>query len=206
MPKEGLTMNAVTFQKEGHKYFDAEGREVPSVSEILKHFGISDIDSMRKFIGNEALEASAEFGTCVHQTCALHDQDNLAECDPLVIPWLNGWKSFVKDYNPSFLSIEEPMASVIWGFAGTPDRVTSDGKYNYIVDIKTGVKTVAEEIQTALYQILAEENLKIKIAKRYSIHLSEGFYKIVPHEDKGNINTAKCLLGIYTFKKTKGLL
>jgi hypothetical protein len=57
---------------------------------------------------------------------------------------------FLKDYSPAFLSIEQPMISSIWGFAGTPDRVTSDGKYKYIVDIKTGVRTVAEEIQTAL--------------------------------------------------------
>lgn len=199
-------MNTVTFQKEGHKYFDASGREVPSVSKIIEHFGISNIDSVRKFVGPAALEASADFGTVVHQTCALHDIDDLAECDPLVLPYLNGWKSFLEDYNPTFLSIEKPMISGVWGYAGTPDRILSDGKYLYVVDIKTGVRTIAEEIQTALYQILAEENIGDRISKRYSVHLSEDDYIIIPHDDKSNINVAKCLLTIYNFKKQKGLL
>lgn len=199
-------MNAVTFQKEGHKYFDATGHEVPSVSEILKHFGISKMEDVRKFIGEGAMDASSNFGTIVHDTCALFDKDDLAECDPLVKPYLNGWKSFLKDYSQQFLTVEKPMISSVWGFAGTPDRITSDGKYAYVVDIKTGVKTVAEEIQTAFYQILAEETLDLKISRRYSIHLSENYYSIVPHSNKGNINIAKSLITIFNYKKGKDLL
>ena len=199
-------MNKVTFQKDGHKYFDGSGKEVPSVSAILQHFGISQMERVRQMIGDAAIDASSEFGTVVHQTCALNDLDDLASCDELVLPWLKGWRSFLNDYNPQFLSVEKPMISDVWGFAGTPDRITSDGKYAYVVDIKTGVKTVAEEIQTAMYQILAEENMDLKIAKRYSIHLSEGYYKIVPHDDKRDIQIAKSLLTVYNYKKSKGIL
>lgn len=196
-------MNAVTFQKEGHKYFDKSGREVPSVSEILRHFGISQIETVRKFVGDSAVDASSDFGTIVHDTCTLWDKNDLAECDPLVVPYLNGWKRFKVDYVPTFLTIEEPMISTVWGFAGQPDRV----EVGLIIDdIKTGVNTVAEEIQTALYQILFEENYGKKIQKRRSIHLQENGYKIIPHDDKSNINIAKCLLSVYNFKKSKGLL
>lgn len=199
-------MNAVTFKKQSHEYFDESGRNVPCVSDILKHFGISKMEDVRKFVGDSVMDASSNFGDVVHATCALHDQDDLAECDPQIFPYLKAWKSFLKDYNPQFLAVEKPMISGIWGFAGTPDRITSDGKYSYVVDIKTGVKTVSEEIQTALYQILAEESLNLKIAKRYSIHLTENYYSIVPHSDRSDINTAKSLITAYNYKLRKGLL
>lgn len=196
-------MKTVTFQKDGHKYFNANGHEVPSVSEILRHFGISQIDKVRAIQGDAVIDASSDFGTVIHDTCSLHDMDDIAECDPLVIPYLNGWKKFKEAYKPVFLVIETPMVSEVWNFAGTPDRVEV---VMTIDDIKTGVVTVAEKIQTALYSILVEENLKTKVRNRRSIHLDENSFKIVPHSDASDINTAKCLLNIYNFKKQKGLL
>jgi hypothetical protein len=206
MPEGGQVMNAVTFQKEGHKYFDAAGREVPSVSKILQHFGYSDIESVRKFIGDAAVDASSEFGSVVHDTCALYDKDDLAGCDPLVELYLNGWKKYRMVYKPTFIAIEQPLVSKIWGFAGQPDRVEDKANFLAIPDIKTGVVTIAEKIQTALYQILVEENYGQKVIARMSVHLSENNYSIVPHKDKNDINIAKCLLTIYNDKRSKGLL
>ena len=151
-------MNKVTFQEEGHKYYNSNGVKVPCVSDILEHFGFSDFS----FVDPKVLKASQDFGSNVHYTTHLYDIDDLAECDSQVEPYLNGWICFKEDYGiKKFDVIEQPLYSKVWGFAGTPDRVVGDK----LPDIKTGAKMAHHKIQTAFYQILVEENYKIKIKK-----------------------------------------
>jgi hypothetical protein len=199
-------MNKVTFDKDTHSYFDASGKKVPCVSDILAHFGISQIDKVRSFIGEQVLKDAADFGTAVHDTTRLHDLNDLAGYDSAIEPWLQSWKNYVWDYKPNFVAIEQSLLSTVWGFAGTPDRVGKAGNGLRVDDLKTGVETVAERIQTAMYAILVEENYGQKVTYRGSIHLRAFDYKIVPHTDKNDIQTAKSLLTIWNFKKSKGLL
>ncbi len=194
-------MNSVTFQEEGHLYTNEHGIEVPSVSAILEHFGFSDFS----MVSPKVLEAAQDFGTNVHKTTALHDIDDLAECDSIIQPYLEGWIKFKNDYSiawDDFDLIEVPLYSRVWNFAGTPDRVFG----NTLPDIKSGAKMAHHKIQTALYQILVEENYKIKIKKRYGVYLTAGNYKIDPHKDKTDISIAKSLIQLYNFKKREKLL
>jgi len=192
-------MNKITFQEDGHLYFNEHGVEVSSVSSILEYFGISNWD----IVDARILEAAQEFGKNVHETTRLSDEDDLESCDPLVNLYLEGWKKFRQDNAISnFDIIEVPLYSKVWGFAGTPDRVCG----SMLPDIKTGTKTVAHKIQTAFYQILVEENYKIKIKKRLSVYLKEGKYNHDPHKDKSDLSIAKSLISIYNFKKRENLL
>ena len=154
-------MTHVKFIPETHKYFDKTGREYPSVSSILQHFGISQIDKMKAIHGEEHIKILADFGHEVHKLTAADDRGELDdwEYDHSVNPWLAGWAKYRMDSEVKFIAIEEPLISRVWGFAGTPDRIAEGGSnWLEIPDIKTGAKTVAEELQTAFYAILAEEN------------------------------------------------
>jgi len=195
----GQGMNKIHFQEEGHLYFNERGVKVPCVSDILAHFGFSDFS----FVNPEVLKAAQDFGSNVHATTHLYDIDDLAECDPQVEPYLDGWIKFKAAYGfDEFEVIEEPMYSKVWGFAGMPDRVFKD----ILPDIKTGSQMVHHKIQTAFYQILVEENYKIKIRKRLSVYLRENKYFTDFHKDRTDINIAKSLASIYNFKRKEKLL
>ena len=197
-------MNKILFEPEGHIYTTPEGLVVPSVSEILEHFGISDFSR----VNGRVLEAAQNFGSVVHKTCELYDKDDLAECDPQIQPYLDQWNNFKGDeLFSSFEIIETPLYSKMWCFAGTPDRINYGNKgFNVLLDIKTGSEYPAHRVQTAFYQILVEENYKIKIKNRVCVYLGPDKYHAVEHKDKSDINIAKSLISIYNFKKREGLL
>lgn len=194
-------MNKITFIKDGHKYFNEHDIQVESVSEILEHFGIADYSH----VNEKVLKAAQDFGIVVHDTCYLSDIDDLAECDPQVEPYLFQWQKFLSDHHipwDEFDLIEKPLYSKIWGFAGTPDRIFLDK----IIDIKTGQPSLAHKIQKAMYQILAEENLDIKIKERWTVYLTANDYKVVEHKDKEDVSIAKSLVALFNWKKREGLL
>lgn len=192
-------MIPVTFEEEGHRYLDEAGKVVPGWSRMAKHFGLVDYS----MVDPAALRAAAEFGKVVHETCAMYDMGDLESCDPAVEPYLDGWKKFLNDLNPKFKAIEIPLMSKVWGFAGTPDRVykvSRDG----ILDIKTGEPVPVTDLQTAAYQILAEENLKVNIKERITIKLLPGDYRLIQHKNPNDINTVKGLLALYRWKRQNG--
>jgi hypothetical protein len=181
------------FKEEGHEYRDKAGKKYPSVSYLLERFGYSEIEKVRKFIGDDKMNRSAEFGRVFHHTTVLDDHDKLGSCDQEIEPYLVGWRQFIQDVRPKFISYEESLLSVL-GFAGTPDRVEDAGKWLNVPDIKTGVWTRAEEIQTAFYAILVEEHYKRPVKDRYSVHVKPFSYTIVRHKNKNDINIARCIL------------
>lgn len=200
-------MNKVTFIPEGHKYIDGNGNEVPSVSRILEWFKITDIDKVRRIHGDEYIDHCSAAGTEIHRICTLDDQGKLKRGDwnPEFTPWLNAWRKYRDEYKPNFLAIEQPLVSMVWGFAGQPDRVEDCGKWLDVIDIKSGVKMKAHEYQTAMYQILIEENYKMKVRQRTCVYLKEDDYKQDRFKNQGIINDVKCLLRTYQLQKQMGV-
>lgn len=201
-------MKKVIFTEEGHKYHDETGKEYPSVSSILEHFGISNMEMVRRIHGDEYMDYTAKAGTEIHRITKLDDLGQLKRGDwnPEFTPWLNAWRQYKEQYKPVFMAIEQPLISEVWGFAGTPDRIEDWGKWAEIGDLKSGVRTRAQAYQTALYQVLVEENYKVKVKKRKCIHLKKDEYKLYPYEDKGIINDVKCLLRTYNIQKSMGVI
>ena len=194
-------MNAPSFNDDGHVY-TMQGRFYPSVTQIIKHFGMVDYSQIHPAI----LEASCNFGKVFHQTSAMLDHGTLGFYDPLLEPWMQAYRMFLSDFGPEFLLIEEAMASRMWGFAGTPDRVyAKDGKIG-VYDIKTGSDQEATAIQTAGYQVLIEENHpEFKVRERFSLILSPNNYKIIPYKEAIDINTFKSMVNVLKWKLRRGL-
>jgi hypothetical protein len=191
-------MNKITFNADEHLYTNEFGIEVPSATQLLKEFGISNYDN----VDGRVLDAAANFGTNVHQTTHLFDINNLEYCDPQIQPYLDQWIKFRKEYNVNgFQIIEEPLYSSTWGYAGMPDRVFN----GILTDIKSGCKTVAHQIQTALYKILIEENYDFKIKERWVVYLQPDGYKVEKHKDRTDIQIAKSLAQLYQWKKLNKL-
>ena len=193
-------MEKVIFDSVEHQYFDLNKKEYPSVTKILKHFGMTpDYDRF----GNEA---SKNFGLAVHKVTELYDRGTLDDFNynSKLDPWLEGYKMFLEEYKPSWISIEEPMISKVWGFAGTTDRVCVI-KRNVLFDIKTGSPDPYHGIQTGGYEVLAEENLNIKIKKRYTLYLATNNFTLVQNENRSDRSIFIGLALAYSFKKRNKL-
>lgn len=125
----------LTFEPQGHVY-RYDGRVVPSVSEIIA--------SCQSFVGipPAVLQAAADRGTDVHLACELDDKGILDETSvaDYVLPYLEAWRRFMREQQPTWSYIEEPMYHRLMDYAGTPDRVGFIGELFVVADIKTVVQ------------------------------------------------------------------
>ncbi len=198
-------MHKVFFRAEDHRYFldEAMTREVPGVSSLVEHFGLSNIGELKAMGKSALLERKADEGTKIHETLKFLDEDTLATYDLKLEPHIYWWRRFKAEYKADFLLIEEPLVSHVWGFAGTPDRYWLDN----LPDIKTGKHQRVHEIKSALYKILIEENFpKFKVKNRFTVEIGSTGYKVIKHTDRNDEAVAKSLLTLYNYKRKAGLL
>ena len=180
----------------------------PRVTSILQENKLIDFSMVRKDI----MERACTFGSACHKATELHDLGTLDidSLDPAIVPYLEGWKNFLKDYGLTFTpeEIEQRLVSKRHGFTGAPDRWHT--KKGLLIDIKsTTAMYPATAIQTMAYQMLIEETLKIKIKKRIGVQLTgqpgKG-YKIAPYKDTSDKSVFLSCLNVYRWKQRKGLI
>ena len=197
-------MSKFRFDSKTHQYFDGN-RRLPGVNEILRGTGLnSDLSLVRR----ADLEYARIRGTYIHKACELWDKKDLKieTLSPALIPYLEGWKKFLKDYKLKFTPgyIEIPLRSTKWGFAGMPDRLPKklEGKLT-LIDIKSeAVVQKVTALKLAAYQILIEDNFAVKIKQRWAVQLTnKGNYNIVPFKVSTDTNTFLCALSVYKWKE-----
>jgi len=185
-----------------------DGTIVPSVSAILLSAGLADFSA----VPAERLEASRQFGVCVHRACEFSDRETLDvdSLDPAIELYLTGWEIFRQEYGLSFTAIETQLYSPLYRFAGTIDRI---GKWRIddsplIIDIKSGVDNPAIPIQLAGYELLAREALGLKgKIRRLAVYLNgKGTYTIRECKEKNDMNIFLAALSVYNFRKKNNLL
>lgn len=193
----------VNFQEDGHIYRDIDGNVIPSVSEILQSAGASDFSCVHP----DVMDRAQKFGTAFHRTAHLFEQGKLKEYDSALEPWVNQLKKWISISAPVWDLVEKPIGSAIYRFAGTPDRYGMFWEHKSVIfDYKTGGYSPAHALQTAAYQVLIEEDLKIKVKQRFALYISEEKYNIVEHKDKNDKSIFLSMLQIYNWKKAKGLI
>ena len=180
----------------------------PRVTGIMQAEGLIDFSMVRQDI----MERAQSFGKGVHAVTEFWDKNilDMKSVAESLIPYLSGWKNFLKDYNLTFTpeEIEQRLVSIKYGFTGAPDRWHTEK--GLLIDIKsTTTMYPATAIQTMAYQMLIEENLKIKIKKRIGVQLTgqpgKG-YKIAHYNDTSDKSVFLSCLNVYRWKKRKGLL
>ena len=178
-----------------------------SVTQFLKSAGLIDFSRVYPPLLNRA----TDFGTAVHLMTELWDRGRLdiKSLDKALIPYLNGWKQFLKDYgieiNPD--EIEKRFVSKRYRFHGRPDRWPVIKGKRTLIDIKSSTQMyAATEIQTAGYQILLEEN-GIKVKQRWGVQLREdGTYNIEVYKEASDRLVFLACLSIHNYKLRRGLI
>ena len=194
----------LTFDARTHTYRYG-GKVVPGVTSLL--------DSLHSFAGVpwEVLEAARRRGSDVHLACQLYDENDLDEerlkaKQPLVAGYLKGWKKFLRDCQPNWVAIEEPVYHEGQGYAGTPDRF---GELLYKarrlpiaqVDIKTAAAShPVWGVQTAAYDEASGYR-----ALRFTCQLApEGTYRLIEWTDPSDWPMFLSLLNVHHWKVRHG--
>ena len=144
------------FDEESHTYF-VDSLPVPSVTEIV---GILTADKYAA--PNAALEGARARGSRVHELCMDLDLGELPEeFEAEALPYLNAYKSFLRDFKPKWLYMELPLFSE--SYAGTLDRIGYVDGAPRVVDIKTTssmdrASKTALACQITAYEILSYKN------------------------------------------------
>lgn len=188
----------------------------PGVNEILKASGVVNFDH----IPEDKREIGMHFGKVIHATTSLWDQDKLdydfvvandKEAEVKVIPYLNGWIKFRKDYNITksrIVSNEKMLYSKERIFAGQHDRVFRIGYDFTMLDIKMNIDAkFGADLQTAAYSILWDENYpKKKIKNRIVVRLTPDNYGISVYKNKSDYYDFLVALQCWNLRKKRGLL
>ncbi len=160
-----------------HLYWKNDLR-IPGISEVMKAAGLIDA---RWFT-----EHSREKGSAAHKACHFFDEDDLDETtmDPVIAPHVAAWKKFREETGFKPVIIEKSLHSVVYNFAGTPDRAGILNGQEVIVEIKTGGISFLTGLQLAAQDILLAEAEGFRAKKRFAVQTKNtGSYKLTQFND-----------------------
>ncbi|MGH9933171.1 MAG: hypothetical protein ACREA9_28640, partial [Pyrinomonadaceae bacterium] len=184
----------------GHSY-TIDGAAVPNVTRIIAP--LIDFNG----IPRDRLERKRQLGASLHKAIEYDVRAgvDLSTVPEPVIPYFLAWQVFIKHTEFQALLCEHPVASKIFGFAGTLDLV---GKFKSnelaMLDPKTTfLMHPAVGVQLAGYAIAGNEmGLFPKNIKRYGLQLkADGSYNLVPYRDVLDFNMFMSLLNVEKFKE-----
>jgi hypothetical protein len=196
----------IAFDEEKHEYLVA-GKKYLSVTGIIKAAGLS-VDFSK--IPEEALEYARVRGKEVHLATHLDDADDLGECDPVIVPYVEGWRRFKQDFNVKILESEMPVFSAKYRYCGTLDRIAEVNKTLAIIDIKTSATVELKSVSCQLYayrQAYCEYTDQLKQLNKIKMYvvklMPDGKYKMAETTDKNAWNVFLYALSIENYKKIK---
>lgn len=182
----------LVFDESTHTY-TLGGRRLPSVTTILRAEGFIDSTWFTEY--------ARDRGTKVHQAIALFDAGELDEglLDPVLAPYLDAWRRFLSDAQVTIDASEVQLASPIYGFAGTIDKLAVVGGARAILDIKTSRSPARWwGLQLAGYHILQGE----VGLRRYSVQLlDDGSYRMQEYRDRTDRAVFLAALSVHNWKK-----
>ena len=186
-----------------HEYW-LDGVKIPSVSDILKGTGLIDYSGVRASV----MENARQFGTAVDLACQLFDENDLDPDynDPKVMPRLEGWQKFCREWEFKPLLVAKPMSHVLNGMAYgmTPDRYGICKLGNVVIDIKNTAEVMASHaIQLAAY--IQPFKIEGNGVNRFVVQLQDGGYKLHEFKDRQDERIFGAALALTHWKLAKGI-
>lgn len=119
-------MAKLLFFDNTHTY-TVDGEEFPSVSEISRFASREIYGDINQY----ALDNACARGSAIHKTTEILDKYGKVECDEDIVPYIQAYVQFRKDFGISdYAYIEKPLANEELKYAGTIDRIyTMDEKF-----------------------------------------------------------------------------
>ena len=189
----------LTFDEASHLY-KLDGKEIPSVTQILQGAGLVDYSMLDEATRNFAMGR----GSAVHLATELYDQNDLDmdSLDPCLLPYLSAWQQFRKDtgFKPNI--IEGVVANILYEYAGTFDRTGFLNNQRIIIDIKSNDIPWWTALQLAAYEKCLPDYYA-----RYAIALrKDGTYRLKPFRNPLDWENFVAALRVYEMRKEHKLI
>jgi len=171
---------------------------LPSVTEILTMAGLTD------YFNIPDKEYHFSLGHAVDYATQLVDENNLGECEAVVLPYVESYKRFLEETKCEVMSNQDHVLSEIYGFQGTLDKRARLFGDRVVIDIKkSNICEPWYHWQTAGYMIAYNEKHKrpLDIQKRYILNLQPTKYKLTPCKDPGDLSVFKAAVIIAKERK-----
>lgn len=169
---------------EGKHQYTVNGLVLPSVTQVLAD--LNDFSS----VPPDVLEEARNRGDHVHKATELLDRDelDLGSVHQAWRPYVDAWQRFTQAGPEFFGAIEHRSYHRKLMYAGTCDRIMMDGDKIAIVEIKTYHQiSPVDALQTAAYAAIAEQDFRVKVSRRLTVHLKpDGTYAVVEWKDKSD--------------------
>lgn len=195
----------LTLDPVAHIYRNERGDIIPSVTQILQCAGLEDFSG----IAPAVLELAAERGTVVHTITEYMDKGTLDEesIDPALFGYVEGYRAFERQYGIiGFEAIEQQVYHPALGYAGKIDRIARIENYLMLLDLKTGAKEAAHEVQISGYFHALHPSIMKNVEKFGTLYLSEdGRFEFVPADVKRAWPVFLAALNITKWKMNNGL-
>lgn len=171
---------------------------LPSVTEILEMAGLTD------YYDISDKDYYFSLGHAVDYATQLVDENNLGECEDVVLPYVNGYKKFLEETGFEVLGNQVYVLSEIFGFQGTLDKFGKLWKRRAVIDIKcSAICYPWNHWQTAGYEIAHNEKHKQpnNIQDRYVLNLQPDKYKLTPCKNNKDFHIFKAAVVIANARK-----
>lgn len=109
---------------------------------------------------------------------------------------VKGFRKYLAEVKPEYVSGEIPYYHPILRFCGTPDSVSKISGQLAVVDYKPKAKNKRTIAQTAFYYLLLNANA-IPVRTRYELRLYDGIYRLENHLDPQDMRRAEILVAAY---------
>jgi hypothetical protein len=97
-------------------------------------------------------DTAADIGTRVHRLVEQVARGTEPEVTPEEAPFVAAYRAFIAEHRPRFVAVEEMVASLRHGYAGTLDAIAVIDGETWLLDVKTGTGLYAETaLQLAAY-------------------------------------------------------
>jgi hypothetical protein len=199
MPKERIEFDPIK-----HEY-RVNGIVYPSVTQVLKSVGLG-VDYSK--VNPSVLEWKRTLGEQLHKAIELDILDDLGGCDPIVKPYLDGWRELRDTLKIKPFAAEEPLFSARYGYCGKPDLLAEyNGNQIGIFDYKSScqIEIVTVGAQLSGYEVAYREwdNLPdtVKI-NRFAIKFDKsGRCRLIPLVDPMDKNIFLYAIALCNRKK-----
>lgn len=124
---------------------------------------------------NNRMMVGQELGKRVHKALETLTQDEgiLVDLEPDLLPYCGGYLRWAEKFEPKVLATEMFVASHRHNYAGTADLICEIDGEVWIVDYKTGAKSIDHGLQLAAYrQAVKEMNPKSKPPRTACLYLN----------------------------------
>ena len=178
----------VSLNKKNHIY-TVDGIVTPSVSDVLDVFF-----PPTPFYTEEGRDD----GDFRHQWYAFLSQGNKPENAPgsRIADAIDGFKKFMADVKPEYVSGEISYSHPILKYCGTPDVVFKLNSRLAVVDYKPKTKNKRTQLQVALYFSLLRAN-NIMVQDRYELRCYDGIYRLDNHTNAEDMRRAEIMVAAF---------